>query len=578
MTKSSAQIKKAILLLTLIFVVFIFKGSAQVQHSFDSLNTALSQAKSLDDQIRILLQLTDYFENSQPDKAIEYANLALQKSTNTSQKLATSIRLAVIYNNRIEYELAMDLILKSIDYAKEQNDMKSLAEAYRILGLIYMFVGEYEESSEYLFLSLKLYEDESCKSGQARVLSNIGTLCFINEDYEKSLEYVIKSIDISREIKDTLGISSNLNNLATCYASMGMFENVEKYIREAIALNKRSGLNLQTGINYQNLGRVYNENGVPDSAICYFEKAQSIYNEEGSYTYLPNIYIDFSEYYKNTGNKRKQIEYANKAYELAKKHNLKKSKIASAGLLYDIYISQRDFENACRFGSIQYQLKDSLRLMESMTKISQLEFQYQSDRNEQNRKNRQQKRDIIIMFIVIILVLCFFILLLLFVSLRIKVKNSQLEQQRLQDEVEFKNKELATNVMGLIKKNEILAEISKRLIQITHKTVQDETKNEIYNLSREIEQTMDSKIWEEFEKRFSLVHNKFYSKLVDKYPNLTPNELKLCAFLRLNLTSKDICELTGQQISAIEVARYRLRKKLNISNSQVNLVTFLSQF
>jgi tetratricopeptide (TPR) repeat protein len=563
--------------LILLFFVLIVKGSAQEQLCVDSMNIVLSHAIVPEDQIPILLQLSDCFENDQPDKAIEYANLALQKSTNTSQKLEASIRLAEMYNNQIEYELAMELTLKSIDYAKELGDMKSLAGAYRILGLIYMYIGEYEESSENLFYSLKMYEEASYKRGMAKVLSNIGTLYFVNENYKKSLEYVVKSIAISKEIQDTIGISSNLNNLATCYASMGMFDNVEKYIREAITLNKRSGLNVQVGINYQNLGEVFNEKQMYDSALCYFEKALSIYTEEGSYTYMPIVYIDFSEYYKNTGNKEMQTEYAKKAYELAIKYKLKKSKIVSAGLLYDIYFSQKDFEKACRFGTIQYQLKDSLRLMESMTKLSQLEFQYQSDKIEQDRKNRQQKRDIIIMFVVIILILSFLVLLLLFARQKIKVKNSHLEQQRLQDEVEFKNKELTTNVMGLIKKNEILAEISEKLIQITHKTIQKEAKNEIYKLSREIEQTMDTKIWEEFEKRFSLVHNKFYSKLADKYPNLTPNELKLCAFLRLNLTSKDVSELTGQQLSAIEVARYRLRKKLNISNTQVNLVTFLSQ-
>jgi DNA-binding CsgD family transcriptional regulator len=62
-----------------------------------------------------------------------------------------------------------------------------------------------------------------------------------------------------------------------------------------------------------------------------------------------------------------------------------------------------------------------------------------------------------------------------------------------------------------------------------------------------------------------------------KYPDLTQSELKLCAFLRLNMSTKEISELTGQRILTIDHARYRLRKKLGISNSEINLVTFLSQ-
>lgn len=562
---------------TLALLLILLSATGQDQQKVDSLNAVISKIKDVEAQFPALIQLSEILTDNKPELALEYVKQAYENSTNPAHKLDASIRLAEMYNNRIEYEIAMEYTLKSIKYATELEDKKSIASAYRILGLINMYIGEYEESSEYLFYSLKLYEEEESINGKARVLSNIGTLYFINENYDKSLEYVVKSIELSEKIKDTVGISANLNNLAACYASLEMYDNVLKYIHQAISLNKKSGLNVQIGINYQNLGEFYNDIKSYDSAFFYFRKAENTYLAEESYTYLPNLYIDLSEYYRNIQNKEFQTKYSLMAFELAEKYNLKKSKLVSAGLLYDIYLSNEDYENACHYGAIQYELKYNLRLMESLVKLSQLEFQYHYDKKEVDRKNTQQKRDLIIFFTLIILVLFSIVLLLLFASQKNKVKNSRLEQQRLLDEVEFKNKELTTNVMGLIKKNEILAEISDKLIQITHKTVQKETKNEIYKLSREIEQTMDSKIWEEFEKRFSLVHNKFYSKLVDKYPNLTPNELKLCAFLRLNLTSKDICELTGQQLSAIEVARYRLRKKLNISNSQVNLVTFLSQ-
>ncbi len=66
-------------------------------------------------------------------------------------------------------------------------------------------------------------------------------------------------------------------------------------------------------------------------------------------------------------------------------------------------------------------------------------------------------------------------------------------------------------------------------------------------------------------------------EFMERFPNLSPSEQRLCAFLRLNMSSKEISELTGQSLNALETARYRLRKKLGISNSQVNLITFLSR-
>ena len=130
--------------------------------------------------------------------------------------------------------------------------------------------------------------------------------------------------------------------------------------------------------------------------------------------------------------------------------------------------------------------------------------------------------------------------------------------------------------MSLLKKNEVLSEITQRLIKIQQRTVNEETKDAIENIANDLHKSMEVSIWEEFELRFKQVHHDFYDKLLQRFPDLSPNEQKLCAFLRLNMTNKEISELTGQSIKALETARYRLRIKFGISNSQVNLITFLS--
>jgi hypothetical protein len=131
-------------------------------------------------------------------------------------------------------------------------------------------------------------------------------------------------------------------------------------------------------------------------------------------------------------------------------------------------------------------------------------------------------------------------------------------------------------VMSLMQKNEILADLSEKLISIDETATSPESKETIKKVAKELQKSQDKEIWREFSHRFKEVHGEFYDKLLQKYPELTPNELKLCAFLRLNMSSKDIAELTGQRVSSLETARYRLRQKLGIANSDVNLVTFLS--
>ncbi|WP_137092401.1 helix-turn-helix transcriptional regulator [Mangrovivirga cuniculi] len=108
------------------------------------------------------------------------------------------------------------------------------------------------------------------------------------------------------------------------------------------------------------------------------------------------------------------------------------------------------------------------------------------------------------------------------------------------------------------------------------KNLKSENKPIVRKVIKNLGVALNEDSWKEFELRFTEVHQDFYNSLESKYPDLTPNERKLCAFLKLNMTSKEISSLTGQSIRSIDVARTRLRKKFGLTNSEVNLVDFLS--
>jgi DNA-binding CsgD family transcriptional regulator len=128
--------------------------------------------------------------------------------------------------------------------------------------------------------------------------------------------------------------------------------------------------------------------------------------------------------------------------------------------------------------------------------------------------------------------------------------------------------------MALMKKNEILNEISEELLNLEKKAVKSETKSAIRQVAQKIRKSRDVEIWEEFDIRFKQVHNDFYNRLNQKFTDLTPSEQRLCAFLKMNLSTKDISELTGTSTRTVETARYRIRKKLGLA-SEDNLVGFL---
>ena len=98
----------------------------------------------------------------------------------------------------------------------------------------------------------------------------------------------------------------------------------------------------------------------------------------------------------------------------------------------------------------------------------------------------------------------------------------------------------------------------------------------ILDAIRRLEKSHFANNWSEFEVLFKDIHSDFYTRLHKKYPNLTPNEQKLCAFIYMNMSTKDIAGITFQNYESIRTARHRLRKKLNIENDQ-HLISFLSQ-
>ena len=131
--------------------------------------------------------------------------------------------------------------------------------------------------------------------------------------------------------------------------------------------------------------------------------------------------------------------------------------------------------------------------------------------------------------------------------------------------------------MYLLKKNELITKISEKLIK-SQLDFKRENQKVIQEIIIELKSDQNTNTWAEFEAHFTQVHTDFYKKLNDEFPNLSANEKKLCAFLKLNMSTKDIGSITYQSVKSISVARSRLRKKLKIESEDVNLVNFFANF
>ncbi len=147
----------------------------------------------------------------------------------------------------------------------------------------------------------------------------------------------------------------------------------------------------------------------------------------------------------------------------------------------------------------------------------------------------------------------------------------------MQDELLFKEKQLEDNILFLVNKNELITNIIENLISLKS-NIKSENKNFIDDIISDLRSGVTNHIWKEFELGFKQIHSGFYGNLNTHFPELSANEKKLCAFLKLNMTSKEISSISKQSTKSVEAARTRLRKKLNLTDRDINLVEFLNNF
>lgn len=159
---------------------------------------------------------------------------------------------------------------------------------------------------------------------------------------------------------------------------------------------------------------------------------------------------------------------------------------------------------------------------------------------------------------------------------------AKLRSKQLEVELKHKSSELSDSAMNLVRKNDMLQAIDQNMEQLSESVRREETKarlvKKIGDIRKEIKMHMnDDDNWNKFEENFNLVYDNFSQKIMEAFPQLKKSDLKLCVYLRMGLSSKEMASLLNTSVRSIETARYRLRKKLDIDTGS-NLTDFIQSF
>jgi len=493
------------------------------------------------------LSLT-FLERGQTDTALLMIDTArYYKNLRNADSISTSLEnnQARIYLDQGDFDNALHHFLIALKNAHKEKDSVNQVFINLNMGTLYQRMNKNELALKHYLESYELSKLSHNLEGMATAYS-IGIIYQQWGDYEKALEYNLQAIPICEELNNYDDLSNIYSNMSNIYMLMQEYDNAEKMLRKSIKISSQKGLKRQLTIAYANMGKTKELMGQVDSAVFYLKKSILVVEKLGS----PNL---LSAVYRLTS---------------------------------DAYEKGSDFENALIFRKKYIELKDSIFSEKVEKQIAELQTRYETEKKE--KENNLLKQDIeyvkrksnYLLLLIVVLSLMGIVSLALFYFIRkntlTKRQLAESEAARLENELESKKRELTLGALSLSRNIEFINSLIGELKDLSD-CVSEEGLPNLNNIVKKLTKQQSDSSWKEFEKRFSEIHNEFYSKLLKEYPDLTQSEVKLSAFLKLGMNTKEICAITFQSVRAVEATRLRLRKKLNLKNGE-NLGMFLQKF
>jgi tetratricopeptide (TPR) repeat protein len=386
-----------------------------------------------------------------------------------------------------------------------------------------------------------------------------------------------------------VGLYENLGEVYTIISDFGQAGN---YFEMAISLAEKIGDRVRLAGCLKNYGRLYEKQGAFEDANKNYLKALFLATEFNNRKEMADINLALATNAINRGKVTEAGTFSLTGLQISNEIGAKNEKKQALKILSDVYLSKGDSSKAFVFFKAYSEIKDTLATISQLETIEKIETRHQLKEKEnenlllkaesETRLQKLKRNKTLAFALAFGLVLLSAIVFLLYKRMQVsRVLFQQKEEinrskvQELNSEIDFKNRELTSKALHLVQKDEMIGNISERLHGISGDN--GNANREIKSIIWEMKSDIQKNNWNEFEHHFLKVHPDFYHKLHERFPTLTANEKKICAFLKLNLKTKEISSITGQSVKSIEVARTRLRSRFNLATDE-NLNAFISSF
>ena len=553
-----------------IIVFFLIMWPAAVMHCREVDSTAVMSGIQGADMTLYAIWAKN--KDSEKEKAIDCAELFLSR-IDTS---AHNIYLAHMYDYVSHwYEFEKCLFSKAISYRegslrqyKALDDSHSQAISESILGRLYFKKGLYHKALEYTDSAMEMFTKDGSQKDIMDCNLMLGAIYKICNDIEKSDRCYQEYARLAEKHNDSLGMAKSINNMAALSFNTGDTARTIRLLHQAIDYSKNVADTNELCSIYLNTALTYIHMGLYEKAEACLERARPI--SEGIYE-KGYWYAVYGQLYYSKDEKAKAISYFNKAIEEYDKGEFDRRISQLYEILNYLYQSSGDTINAysCLQKMYDYWTPESNNGI--MLELFRAREEIAMNTKDMLLKKEKDKRKTTIIVSVSCTIILILSIILVMKKKTYEIKNREIavkSQQRLTEE----------RKMYYLRMDNIINKAIHDLMKICQGIKNGKTREDIMAVCTELSESNNKDNMEDMGNFMYEFDNDFYRNLKKQYPSLTVNESRICVLINKNLSTKEISEITRQSPESINLARYRLRKKLGLTGKGTTLQDFLSNY
>ena len=554
-------------------------------------------------KVNVLLRLGEHYCSMENDKALMYLQEAYTIST--SLDYTEGIGKSLMWQGRVYYyksnfRLANIYLNKAKKPLETSGDIDALSFWYMAKAFSLRITGDYVSAIEMFTESIELSKQTDNKKRMTTCYLEIGITLLDRGAVDKAMKYFEEGLSIAKETGNKVGVANALTSIAAAYKSKGSLDTSLIFSRQALKIRSELKMDRHIAGSEKSIGATLIEMGRYTEAELSLRRALSIFQKLNEKTGIVITNLNIADAMNRQG-KPEAIELAGQALQAAKEINNPNLLSYVYNKLSDFYAGNLDYAKAFEYQKKHEAIKDSLFTAEKERMLAEVETKFQSEKKDrdiallQERAKVERNRNILLIVLLVVFLIVIFLLFFMFryKSTAFKRQQKLLEQEKiihiqeneltnkekqlLEEQLESKNRELASKALEMLRYNDAISSIIEKLENLNHSLKENpEVTKPIKDIIRELENHNKQNIWSEFDKIFKNIHSDFYDKLLKICPDLSATEIKTAALLKLNLTTKEIAAITFKSEGGIKTTRYRLRKKLGLSSDD-KLVPFLMQ-